>query len=52
MRHTTTYTLCDKLIKAGKTLGLAEKVDVYYAADRITTEEYNELMERLGRINE
>ena len=28
--HTTTYNLCMKLIKIGKTDGLMEKVDVSY----------------------
>lgn len=42
--HTTTYKLVMKLINAGKTEGLADKVDVYYAAGRITAEEYEELM--------
>ena len=41
--HTTTYNLCMKLITIGKTDGLMEKVDVYYAANRLTEEEYKEL---------
>lgn len=41
--HTTTYNLCMKLIKIGKTNGLMEKVDVYYAANRLTEEEYKDL---------
>ena len=41
--HTTTYNLCMKLIKIGKTDGLMEKVDVYYAANRLTEEEYKDL---------
>lgn len=49
--HTSTYTLVMKLIRIGKTLGLADKVDVYYAAGRLTDEEYAEIMEILGRIN-
>lgn len=41
--HTTTYNLCMKLIKIGKTDGLMEKVDVYYLANRLTEDEYKEL---------
>lgn len=40
----TTYKLVKKLIAAGKTEGLADKVDVYFAAERISAEEYAELM--------
>ena len=45
--HTTTYTLCVRLIRVGKTEGLKDKIDVYFAAERITAEEYRELMEML-----
>ena len=45
--HTTTYTLCVKLIRIGKTDGLEEKLDVYFANNRITAEEYEELMDML-----
>lgn len=40
----TTYKLCKKLIALGRTEGLKDKLDVYLAADRITAEEYEELM--------
>lgn len=43
-----TYKLCKKLIALGRTQGLKEKLDVYLAADRITTEEYEELMALLN----
>lgn len=42
-----TYKLCIKLIRAGKTDGLADKLDVYFAAGRLTEEEYKELMSML-----
>ena len=42
------YQLCKRLIQMGKTEGLAEKIDVYYLANRITREEYEELMGLLG----
>lgn len=38
------YKLCKRLIALGRTEGLAEKLDVYLAADRITAAEYEELM--------
>jgi hypothetical protein len=42
-----TYKLCKKLIELGRTEGLADKIDVYYAAGRLTTEQYRELMDLL-----
>lgn len=47
MKHTTTYNLVMKLIAIGKTDGLMDKVDVYFAAGRITEEEYREISEML-----
>lgn len=47
MKHSTTYTLCIKLINAGKTEGLADKVDIYFANNRISEEEYEEIMSYL-----
>ena len=41
-----TYKLCLTLIRAGR-MG-ANKLDVYYAAGRLTDEEYTELM---GMLN-
>lgn len=43
-----TYKLCKKLIALGRTEGLQEKLDVYLAADRITAEQYQELVELLN----
>jgi len=43
-----TYKLCKKLIELGRTEGLADKIDVYYAAGRLTTEQYQELMRLLA----
>lgn len=40
-----TYVLCKRLINMGKMT--AQKLDVYYAAGRLTDEEYAELMELL-----
>ena len=41
------YRMLRKLIAIGRTDGLAEKIDCFFAAGRITEEEYNELMEML-----
>ncbi len=45
---TLVYNLCKKLIELGKTDGLQEKMDVYLAADRLTTDEYTELVALLA----
>lgn len=42
------YRTIKKLIQTGKTEGLAEKLDVYYALGRLTEAEYTELMALLG----
>ena len=44
---TSVKNLCLLLINRGRTAGLAEKMDAYLAADRLTTDEYAELIERL-----
>lgn len=41
------YILCKKLIALGKTDGLADKIDVYFAAGRLTAEQYEELISLL-----
>ena len=40
----TVFNLCKLLITKGRTTGLKDKMDAYLAADRLTTEEYNELV--------
>lgn len=42
------YRTLRRLIELGRTEGLAEKVDVFYAAGKLTESEYNELVELLG----
>ncbi len=42
------YILFLKLIEAGKTFGLAEKADVMYALNRLTDEQYTEV---IGKLN-
>jgi hypothetical protein len=41
---TSVLNLCKLLITKGRTDGIQAKMDVYLAADRLTTEEYNELL--------
>lgn len=41
-----TYTLCVKLLERGKLT--ADMCDVYFAAGRLTAEEYNELVSALN----
>ena len=41
------FNLCKALIQRGKTDGLIDKMDAYLAADRLTVEEYNELLSML-----
>ena len=43
-----TYKLCLRLIEAGRTEGLADKIDVYYAANRLNTKEYEDLISKLS----
>lgn len=55
MEHTTTYKMLLKTITKKKQTGLTqkyiadmqEKLDVFYAGDRLTIEEYEELMKLL-----
>lgn len=41
------YELCMALIRKGKTEGLAKKVDIYFAAERLTEEEYKTIIDLL-----
>lgn len=41
------YRTIKALIAKGKTEGLAEKIDVFYATGKLTESEYNELVELL-----
>lgn len=40
----TVFNLCKKLIEKNKIEGLQDKMDVYLACDRLTAEEYAELV--------
>lgn len=37
------YRTLKRMIERGQTTGMAEKLDVFYAADKITEAQYNEL---------
>ena len=41
------YRMLKSLIELGKTEGLEERIDVFFAAGKITEEQYNELIELL-----
>ena len=45
---TTLFNICKKLIQTGRTNGLIDKLDVYLANDRLTVEEYSELLAMLN----
>ena len=44
-----TAKLCESLILKGRTANMQNKLDAYLAADRITTEEYDYLVELLSQ---
>lgn len=37
------YRICKRMIQRGSTQGLGEKLDIFFAADKLTTDEYTEL---------
>ena len=37
------YRTLKRMIERGQVEGLAERIDIFYAAGKITTDEYNEL---------
>ena len=42
------YRTLKRLIEKGQTEGLEEKIDIFFAAGKLTEEEYNILIEMLG----
>ena len=42
------YRILKRMIERGNTEGMMEKLDVFYAADKLTREEYEELVALLG----
>lgn len=41
------YRTCKRMIQRGTIDGLAEKIDIFYAAGKLTDEQYAELTEML-----
>ena len=37
------YNTCTRLIEKGKTAGMQKKLDIFFASDRLTEEEYTRL---------
>ncbi len=42
------YRVLLRMIERGQTEGLAEKIDVFYAAGKLTEAEYTDLIEKLS----
>ncbi len=42
-----TYQLCKRLIEAGRTFGMMDKLDVFLLNNRITEDQYNELVKMI-----
>lgn len=38
-----------RMIERGQTEGIEEKIDIFYAANKITKSQYNELLEMLNK---
>lgn len=43
------YRICKRMIQRGHTAGLAEKLDIFFAADRLTADQYQELTQLLAQ---
>lgn len=43
---------CKRMIEKGNTAGMATKLDVFYAANKLTEDEYNELTALLAEKTE
>ena len=43
------YRTCKRMIERGSTDGLAEKIDIFYAAGKLTDEHYAELTGMLNK---
>ena len=41
------YRTCKRLIERGQTAGMAKKLDIFYAANKLTDEQYADLTEML-----
>lgn len=43
------YRVLKRMIERGQTEGMADKLDVFYAADKLSAEEYTELTAMLAQ---
>ena len=43
----TLYSTCKRMIERSRTSGMAKKLDIFYAANKLTDEQYAELTEML-----
>lgn len=43
------YRTLKRMIERGQTAGLEEKIDVFYATDKLTKAEYEDLIAALGK---
>lgn len=43
------YRTLKRMIERGQTDGLEEKIDIFFAADKLTEQEYQELTKMLNR---
>ena len=43
------YRICKRMIQRGQTAGLADKLDIFFAADRLTAGQYRELTQLLAQ---
>lgn len=46
------YHTLKRVIQRGQTEGMEEKLDIFMAASKITTQEYQELMKLMGKVAE
>lgn len=44
------YRTLKRMIEKGLTEGLAEKIDIFFAANKLTEDEYNSLMSMLNEV--
>lgn len=42
------YIILKRMIEKGFTNGIAEKIDIFFAANKLTEDEYNELISMLS----
>lgn len=46
------YRTLKRMIERGNADGIAEKIDIFYAVNKLTDEEYNELVNMLNPVAE